>query len=621
MIIVLRHEATAADIADLERRLAERGNETRAIRGAAQTILAVIGEIRFDGDEFKKHHAVAEVMRVSKPYKIASIESGLLPRIRIGDAVLGGPQFLVMAGPCAVENREMLLETAMRLAAMGVNVLRGGAFKPRTSPYSFQGLGEEGLEILAEARELTGMKVLTEVMTADRVEQVARYADMLQIGARNMQNFDLLKAAAEVEKPVVLKRGLAATIDEWLMSAEYILGRNQQVILCERGIRTFETKTRNTLDLNAVPVLKELTHLPVIVDPSHGTGFRRYVEPMALAALGAGADGLLIEVHPDPERALSDGPQSLTFRELTHLLRSLQTMAPAVGRELFLRTRRPPIATVPSTAPHATVVYQGEPGAFSEQAALAVFGDVGSQGLPAFRDVFEHVASRAASHGVLPIENSLTGSINQNYDLLLDYDLHIVGELKLRISHNLIAHPGTRLADLRRVYAHPQAAGQCDRFLRQHSEWTILPTHDTAGSVKVVKEQGPADAAAIASLRAARLYEMEVVVEAIEDDAQNYTRFIVVAREESVRDACNKTSLVLSTRNEPGALAAVLDRLAARGINLLKIESRPISGRPWEYLFYLDFEGNLESPAVREALESLKPLTERLKVLGCYPSA
>jgi 3-deoxy-7-phosphoheptulonate synthase len=620
MILVLRQDASAKEITELEGLLRERCVETRIVRGEDRSIIAVIGTITFEPIEFENHPAVLEVFRVSKPYKLASTESGLKPRIRIGATILGGPQFMVMAGPCAVESREMLLDTARRLAAAGVTVLRGGAFKPRTSPYSFQGLGEEGLKFLAEARELTGLQVITEVMTADRVELVARYADILQVGARNMQNFDLLRAVAEVKKPVLLKRGLAATIDEWLMSAEYILGTNQQVILCERGIRTFETKTRNTLDLNAVPVLKELTHLPVVVDPSHGTGVRRYVLPMALAAMGAGADGVLIEVHPDPDHALSDGPQSLTFPQLEHLLRALQTMAPVVGRELELAYRRPkpPAATSP---PKVQAAYQGEPGAFSEQAALGFFGDIKPRGYPTFREVFEKVVSGEAAYGVVPIENSLTGSVNQNFDLLLEFEVTIVGETKLKVAHNLIVNRGVRLPDVRKLYVHPQAAAQCDRFLRQHPDWTVYQTYDTAGSVKMIKEQQILDGAAVASLHAAELYDMEVLAESIEDNPQNYTRFIVIARSGEVHQKCNKTSLVLTTRNEPGSLNRALGLFAERRINLLKLESRPIPGRPWEYMFYLDLEGNVNSPEIREALDALPGHAERFKVLGCYPAA
>ncbi len=265
--------------------------------------------------------------------KYAKLDNDSRTIVQVGPVQIGGPQIVVMAGPCAVESREQLLLIASTLKSLGADMLRGGAFKPRTSPYSFRGMAEEGLKLLAEARELTGLPVVTEVMDARDVELVAGYADMLQIGSRNMQNFTLLHEVGTALKPVLLKRGLSATLEEWLMAAEYILAAgNSQVVLCERGIRTFETWTRNTVDITAIPAVKELSHLPVILDPSHGTGRWKMVSPVAKAAVAAGADGLLIEVHPEPEGALSDGPQSLTPENFARLLSELGPLAQAVGR-------------------------------------------------------------------------------------------------------------------------------------------------------------------------------------------------------------------------------------------------------------------------------------------------
>ncbi len=620
MILVLRSDVSDKEIEELEAKLHDFGVETRTLRGEERSVIAAIGKLTFDEAEFAMHPAVIEVLRVSKPYKLCAKESGLLPHLKVGNTLVGGPQFIVIAGPCTVENRDMMLESARKLSAMGVCWLRGGAFKPRSSPYSFQGLGEEGLKILAEARDLTGMKIVTEVMTPDKVEMVAKYADVLQIGARNMQNYDLLKAVAEVDKPVLLKRGFACLIDEWLMSAEYIMGKNPRVMLCERGIRTFENKTRNTLDLNAVPVLKELTHLPVLVDPSHGTGVRNYVLPMSLAALGAGADGLMIEAHPDPEHAASDGPQSLTFPQMERLLKSLQSMAPVVGRELELsyKQAKEPIVV---NGKKVEVAYQGEPGAFSEKASRSFFGEVTTEGYPTFRQVFEKLVAGEASYGVLPFENSLTGSIFQNYDLLMEFDVSVIGELKLRVSHNLIAHRGVRMDQIKRLYLHPQAAGQCDRFLRGHPEWILYQTYDTAGSVKMIRDQELMDGAAIASREAAKAYDMQVIAESVEDNPQNYTRFFILARQPNVHEKCNKISLLFTTKNEPGALHLALKLFADKRLNLLKLESRPIPGRPWEYVFYLDLEGNTQVPEISKVLEQLSAKTSRYKLLGNYPAA
>ncbi len=272
---------------------------------------------------------------VSQKIKLAVKNGHGGVRIRVGDVTIGGDQLVVMAGPCSVESREQILETARAVKAAGGHILRGGAFKPRTLPYSFQGLGEEGLKILAEARSETGLPIITEVMSPEDVELVESYTDILQIGARNMQNFSLLKRVGRAEKPVMLKRGMSATIEEWLGCAEYILNEgNLNVILCERGIRTYETITRNTLDVSAVPVIKQLSDLPVVVDPSHGTGIRSLVAPMAKACVAAGADGLMIEVHPHPEKALSDGDQSLHPPEFAELMREIAPIAGAVGKRL-----------------------------------------------------------------------------------------------------------------------------------------------------------------------------------------------------------------------------------------------------------------------------------------------
>src|SRR5438132_2763150 len=312
------------------------GYRAHTIRGELRTVIGAIGDGR-GKDRLKSLESleyVETVQPILQPFKLASREvrqeSTVVP---VNGVRIGGKAIVVMAGPCSVESREQVLDVAQQVKAGGARILRGGAFKPRTSPYSFQGLEEEGLKYLAEAKRETGLPVVTEVMEPEKVELVARYADILQIGARNVQNFSLLRRVAETKKPVLLKRGMATSIQEWLLSAEYVLsGGNPQVILCERGIRTFETATRFTLDLNAVPVLKKLTHLPVVVDPSHGTGHWEYVESMAMAAVAAGADGLLIEVHPRPEEALSDGPQSLKPDRFAALMTRVARVARAVDR-------------------------------------------------------------------------------------------------------------------------------------------------------------------------------------------------------------------------------------------------------------------------------------------------
>jgi len=337
MIVIMQHGATTAQIANVTARIEGMGCTTHLSAGEERTIIGVIGNGRpIDREQIERMSGVERAVAVLRPFKLASREfhpqDSVVP---INGVSIGGKPLTIIAGPCSVESRAQLLETADAVQHAGAHILRGGAFKPRSSPYSFQGLGEEGLRLLAEARSLTGLPIITEVIAPEQVPLVTTYADILQVGARNMQNFALLHAVGESQRPVLLKRGMMSTMEELLMAAEYILSHgNQRVILCERGIRTFETYTRNTLDLSAIPMLKQLSHLPVIVDPSHGTGKWELVEPMSRAAIAAGADGLIIEVHPHPEEALSDGAQSLKPARFAALLQSLKPIAEAVGRTM-----------------------------------------------------------------------------------------------------------------------------------------------------------------------------------------------------------------------------------------------------------------------------------------------
>jgi len=338
MIIVLKSGSTEAEIAEIERRIEAMGYRAHTIRGELRSVIGAIGDDR--GKDrlraLESLECVETVTPILQPFKLASREVRRESTVvRVNGVAIGGPRIVVMAGPCSVESRLQVLDVAARVKAAGAVVLRGGAFKPRTSPYAFQGLEEEGLKLLAEAKRETGLAIVTEVMEPDKVDVVAEYADILQIGARNVQNFSLLRRVAEARKPVLLKRGMSTTIQEWLLSAEYVLaGGNPDVILCERGIRTFEPSTRFTLDLNAVPVVKKLSHLPVVVDPSHGTGHWEYVEAMAMAGVAAGADGLIVEVHPRPEEALSDGPQSLKPDRFVTLMGRVRRVAQALDRDI-----------------------------------------------------------------------------------------------------------------------------------------------------------------------------------------------------------------------------------------------------------------------------------------------
>jgi 3-deoxy-7-phosphoheptulonate synthase len=337
MMVIMRASASEPEIANVVAYVEKNGLNAHLSRGAERTVIGVVGDIRRVSKEtFELMDGVDSVMRISRPYKITSREfQPEKTTFNVNGVKVGSDEILVIAGPCSVEGREQLLEIAQAVKEAGGHALRGGAFKPRTSPYAFQGMGEAGLEILAEARELTGLPVVTEVMAPEQVPLVAKYADVLQIGARNMQNYNLLHAVGKTDKVILLKRGMSATAEELLMAAEYILSDgNRRVMLCERGIRTFETATRNTTDINAVPVLQAQTHLPVVVDPSHSTGKWEYVLPIARAAVAAGADGLIVEVHQRPEEAASDGAQSLKPEKFAQMVRQVRAVAEAVDRRV-----------------------------------------------------------------------------------------------------------------------------------------------------------------------------------------------------------------------------------------------------------------------------------------------
>ena len=342
MFVAMRTDCTERELAEVMERIKKAGLKAFVSKGEERTVIGVIGvdPIMPDLKEMLElMPGVEEVVPITKPYKLASREFHPADTvIKVGNVTIGGSEVVIMAGPCAAETEEQVMSTARAVKAAGADILRGGAFKPSTSPYHFRGLGEEGLKLLVQAKQEAGLPLVTEVLAPEDVELVAEYADILQVGARNMQNFILLDEVGRAKKPVLLKRGMSATIQEWLLAVEYILAQgNDQVILCERGVRTFETYTRNTMDVSAIPIIHKLSHLPIIADPSHGTGKWYLVAPMALAAIAAGADGLMIEVHPNPDYALKDGAQSLTFEHFEQLMAQLAPVVAAVGRKMTRR--------------------------------------------------------------------------------------------------------------------------------------------------------------------------------------------------------------------------------------------------------------------------------------------
>ena len=651
MIVILSKGVSAHDKEVIRSFLRDQGFSIREQSLGDDQIIGASGKGTADTRELSLLPGVERVAATSKPYELASRETHTEDTIiTVGPVRIGGSRISIIAGPCAVESREQILETAERVRESGAVILRGGAFKPRTSPYAFQGLGMQGLEYMKAAGEAMGMPIVTEVVSPELALQMRDLTDMFQIGARNMQNFELLKKAGALGKPVLLKRGPSATIEEWLLSAEYLLASGaRDVALCERGIRTFETYTRNTLDISAIPVVKALSHLPVIVDPSHAVGIRAKVGPAALAAIAAGADGLTVEVHPRPDQALSDGPQSLYPEQFERLMRDIEALAPVVGKEL-LRTPRPGTSprrgdggltlespagrsVIQQTASEPVIAFSGESGAYAEQALMRAFGeDAPRRSCPGFSAVFDAVLDGSAAAGVVPVENSLAGSIHENYDLFIRYpDVAMAGELKLRILHCLIAAPGADMDGISVVRSHPQGFDQCREFLDKHPQWRLEPWNNTATAVaSILREQPgglPLHIAAIAGEAAAKAQGLKVLKAGIETNPLNYTRFAIIARREG--DAApalpslgseqpNKASLVFSVPDEPGSLFACLQILSERGINLSKLESRPIQGKPWRYLFYVDVNIPQRGGLFDQVVEELKAKTEDFHFLGTY---
>ena len=642
MIVVLSKDISPHDKEMVRSYLKDRGYQTREQNLGDDAIIGVSGKGVVDIRELSILPGVERVAATSKPYELASRETGTGDTIvSVGGVKIGGSRITVIAGPCAVESREQIMETAAQVRESGAVMLRGGAYKPRTSPYAFQGLGMQGLEFMKAAGDAQGMPIVTEVVSPELAVQMKDLTDMFQIGARNMQNFELLKKVGSLGKPVLLKRGPSATIEEWLLSAEYLLAAGtRDVVLCERGIRTFETYTRNTLDISAIPVVKGLSHLPVIVDPSHAVGIRDKVSSAGLAAIAAGADGLTVEVHPQPDKAFSDGPQSLYPEQFEKLMRDIEALAPVVKKEL-LRTPMPHHGrthgiSVPGSDAGAdgggtdSIAFCGESGDFAEQALTRAFGEEAPRvAVSTVTAVFDAVLDGSASAGLVPVENSQTGSIHENYDLFLRYpDVAIVGELKIRIEHCLVGDERAALDSIVIVRGRSQDFAQCKEFLQKH-HWSLEPAATTADAAGSITREGAVKVAAIAGEAAAKALGLKVLKAGIETNPQNYTRFVIFSRRLGEKapvppslgsDPPNKASLVFSVPDEPGSLFACLKILADRGINLSKLESRPIPGKPWEYLFYVDV--NIppadDSALFDKTIEDLRGKTRDFHFLGAY---
>ncbi len=646
MVIVLKKDISIEEKHNLANFLGENNFKTNEVNGEEKTIIAAVGKLKIDPREVELQPGVESVIPISKPYKMASREFQPqnsvieIPNNKKQIIRVGGQRIISIAGPCAVENREQMMSIAKEIANSGACMLRGGAYKPRTSPYSFQGLGEEGLILLKEAGDKYGLPVVTEVVASEYLQVMEdRGVDVYQVGARNMQNFELLKKLGKLNKPVILKRGLSATIEEWLMSAEYLLSSGtDKVILCERGIRTYEKATRNTLDLSAIPILRGLTHLPIIVDPSHAVGIRDKIPPMGLAAIASGADGIIVEVHNCPEKALSDGPQALLPQQFDKLMRDIEALAPVVGKSVIhIRNENNSVPTsVDATENKPNKIrcaFSGKQGAYAEQAIGRYFdSDAEALSVDSFRGVFQAVADGRAEYGMIPIENSLAGSIYDNYDNLSNFeDISIVGAIHLRIQHSLLGVKGATLDTIKRVYSHPQGHSQCVKLLSEHNDWEKIASSSTSTAAKFVADSKSTENAAIASSINSKYYDLEIIQEGIEDDPRDYTRFVVIAANHFIKENSydslvpNKASFMFCVKNETGALYNCLGVFQKNNLNLTRLESRPIAGQPWKYWFYADAEIPSSEQKSKEYIENilneLNGSAEQIRLLGVYSEA
>ena len=632
MVIVLKKDISESDKDNLREFLTSKNFKLNEVVGEEETIFAAVGKVHMNIEELETKPGVMRVIPISKPYKQASREFKKDDTIveianNRGQIIrVGGKRLVAIAGPCAVESRDQIMSVAEKVAASGASMLRGRAYKPRTSPYAYQGMGEEGLKCLREAGDRFGLPVVSEIVSGELIPLMTDYVDVFQIGSRNMQDFDLLKKVGATGKPVILKRGYTATLEEFLMSAEYLLASGtENVILCERGIRTFEHSTRNTLDLSAIPVLRKLTHLPIIVDSSHALGQRDLVPPMGLAAIASGADGIMVDVHDNPEKALAGGAASLVPAQFDKLMHDIEALAPVMGKAVaHIREEK-----------HEKVVcaYSGKRGAYAEQAISRYFDtkDVSPYSVNSFSEIFQSVLDGKADYGIVPIENSLAGSVYQNYDNFMRFqDVTIVGAITLNIRHALLGIKGASISDIKTVYSHPQGFSQCKNFLDSHPDWIHIDAISTASAAQIVEAKKDKSIAAIASTVNSGIYNLDVLQEDIENDPSNFTRFVIIqsranadGKTGEVNIRPNMASIIFKTKNEVGALYKTLGIFNQHKINLTRLESRPLEGQPWNYWFYVDasLENINGSPKeyVAAVIDALKNEVEDVRLLGVYP--
>ena len=629
MVVVLKKDISEYQKNGIRDFLVQKNFKLNEIVGEEDTVIAAVGRNSVDKLEVEALPGVYAVIPISKPYKLASREFKRedtiveVPNSRGQKIRIGGNRVVAIAGPRAVESREQIMETAEAVAASGAVMLRGGAYEPNSSPYKFQGLGEQALKYLKEAGDKFGLPIVTEILSPELIPIMQDYVDVYQIGARNMQDFNLLKKVGATGKPVILRRSHSATLEELLMSAEYLLSSGtDNVILCERGIRTFEPSTRNTLDLSAVPMLRALTHLPIIVDPSHSLSVRDRVTSMGLAAIASGADGLMLE------KALVDGASSMLPAQFDKMMHDIEALAPVMGKAVaHIREEK---------REKVICAYSGKRGAYAEQAISRYFdaADVESVAVDSFGEIFQSVTDCIVDYGMVPIENSLAGSVYQNYDNFSRFeDVTIVGAVTLNIRHSLLGVKGASIEDIKTVYSHPQGFEQCKKFLDGHKAWAHIDAVSTATAAETVSKVCDKSNAAIASTVNASLYNLDILAEDIENDPSNFTRFVVIQSTALAGTKCrelnikpNMASFIFKTKNEPGALYRTLGIFENYKINLTRLESRPLEGQPWNYWFYADAElSGIQGAGRDDIVEYVHKLTDKLKdnaeevrLLGIY---
>ena len=630
MVIVLKQDISQDEKQNLKDFLTERHFRLNEITGEEETIIAAVGKSFISPSELESIPGIKCVIPISKPYKMTSREfkkENTIVEIPDGRGKIiraGGQRVVVIADLGVFEDRTHFIETAGAVASSGASLFYADVYENCISIDDEK--IEENLLLLKKAGEKFGIPVISRIRSESHIALVKKYADVISVDPDKMRDYDFLKKIASCSKPVILKRNPVSSLEDFLMSAEQLLLSGcENVILCECGVQTFEQSQKDVLDLSSVPVLKKMTHLPVIVDPCHVRGQKDNVQPLSMASVSAGADGLVIEVHADCGNKNTAG-SFLFFFQFDKLMHDIKAMAPVLGKAV----------SCVSTSEREKVVcaYSGKRGAYAEQAITRFFdsADVTPVSVNSFSEIFQSVLDGKSDYGMVPIENSLAGSVYQNYDNFCRFeDVTIVGAVTLNIRHALLGVKGAVIDDIRTVYSHPQGFGQCKKFLDNYKEWVHIDSVSTATAAQFVAEKKDKSLAAIASVVNAELYGMDIIQEDIEDDPNNFTRFLVIQSVNQKKGLVdnvkpNMASFIFKTKNEPGMLYKSLGVFAKFNVNLTRLESRPMEGRAWNYWFYADAElsrivlseGESTADYVKRMTEDLKDTVEDIRLLGVY---